>query len=85
MEVHCASQVLEGPQMKSSLRHSYLVEAPDLSDSLSLNTGQWQGMEVDLEVCHSVHGQSPAQALHCGNGYCGSAPCKENTVVIWSL
>lgn len=71
-----APQVLSSPLMKSSLRHSFQMGAPDLSDSLTLNAGQWRDVKDDLEVCHSVHAQSPAQALHCSSGYFGSAPCK---------
>ncbi len=85
MEVPGTPQVLSSPQMKSSPGHSFQVEAPDLSDSLSLNTGQWRGVEDDLEVCRSVRDQTPALALHCRNGYFGSAPCKENTVIIICL
>lgn len=85
MEVPGAPQVLLSPQKKSSLDHSLQVEAQDLSDGLSLNTGQWRGVEDDLEVCRSVRGQNPAQALHCSNGYFGSAPCKENTVILIGL
>lgn len=84
MEVPDAPRVLSGPQMKSSLGHSFQVEAPDLSENLSLNTGQWRGVEDDLEVCHTVLGQNLSQGLHCSNGYFGSAPCKENTVVLTS-
>lgn len=82
MEVPDAPQVPSSPQMKSNLGHSFQVEAPDLSDSLSLNTGQWRGLEDNLEVCRSVRGQNLAQALQCSNGYFGSAPCEENSVVL---
>lgn len=85
MEVGGAPQVLSSPQMKSSLDHSFQVEAQDLSDSLSLNTGQWRGVEDDLEVCRTVRGQNLALALHCSNGYFGSAPCKESTVILICL
>lgn len=85
MEVHVAPHVLSSPQMKSSLGHSLQEEAPDLSESLSLNIGQWRGVEDDLEVCHSVRGQNPAQALHCSNGYFGSGPCKEDTVIFMCI
>lgn len=79
-EVPGAPQVHLNPQMKSSLCHKLQEEAPDLSGSLSLNTGQWRDVEDGLEVCRSVRGQNPDQALHCSNGYFGSVPCKENIV-----
>lgn len=85
MEVPGAHQVLSSPQMKSNLCRSFQVEAPDLSENLILNTGQWRGVEDDLEVCRSVRGQNPAQALHYSDGYFGSAPCEENTVVLICL
>lgn len=68
MEVPGTPQVLSSPQMKSILGYSFQVEAPDLSESLNLNTGQWRVVEDDLEVCRSVPCQNPAQALHCSNG-----------------
>lgn len=83
MEVPGAHQVLLSRQMKSSLCHSVQVEAPDLSDSLSLNAGQWRGVQIDLEVCRSVRDQNPAQALQCSDGYFGSAPCKENSLYLF--
>lgn len=81
-DVPGAPQDLSSPQMRNSWGRSLQVEAPDLSENLTLNTGQWRGVEDDLEVCRSVRGQNPTQALHCSNGYFGSAPCKENTVAL---
>lgn len=79
MEVPGVPQILSSPQRTRS--HSFLVVALYLSDSLNLNTGQWGVVKDDLEVCHGVLGQIPARALHCSNGYFGSAPCKENILV----
>lgn len=63
------------PPMKSSLGRRQQVEAPDLSESLILNTGQWQGVVDDLEVCHNVRGLTQAQALQSRSGFLGSVPC----------
>lgn len=85
MEVPGAPQVLSSPQMKSSLGHSFQEEAPDLSENLSLKTGQRRGVEDYFEVYCSVHGQNPGQVLHCSTGYSAFAPCKEYTVVLIRL
>lgn len=81
-EGRCGPRVLSGPQMKSSLCHTAQVEAPGLSDNLSLNTGQWRGAEDGLEVCRSVRGQNLARALHCKNGCFESVLCNESAVHI---
>lgn len=85
MEVHDAHQVLPDPLMKSSPFHNFQVEPLDLSENWTLNTGQWQDLGEDPDVCHTVHGQNLRQALHCSKDYFGSGPCNENTVFICCL